>query len=83
MVCPCCGADVDVYQGGISCHLGCCFQCDLEDFDRISAAMELAKAEVSASKAIETVPLDRLEAALEASESMLFDAKMHVLEVFG
>ena len=60
----------------------CMFMCGLEDLPRIAAAMELAKAEVAASNATETVSLDRLEGAIEASEDMLFQARMRVLEVF-
>ena len=60
----------------------CLFMCGLEDLPRIAAAMELARAEVAASNAVWGVPMERLEPAIEASEDMLFQAKMRVLEVF-
>ena len=89
--CPCCGGPMQKYDDPyassfLACNSEsdeCMFVCDIKNFHRIAAAMELAKAEVVASNATWSVPLDRLEAALEASESMLFDAKMRVLEVFG
>lgn len=60
----------------------CWFRCDKADLPRITAAMELAKAEVAASNATMNVPLERLDAAMEAAEAMLFQAKMRILEVF-
>lgn len=52
------------------------------DYPKVAAAMELAKAEVAASNAVRSVPLARLESAVEASEDILFQARMRVLEVF-
>ena len=51
-------------------------------WNQYAAAMELAKAEADASNAVWSVPLERLEPAVEAAEDMLFQAKMRVLEVF-
>jgi len=85
--CPMCGSEPEVRRL-IVCGTKVvrCVQCVTEMppeiWKKYAAAMELAKAEVAASNAVWSVPLDRLEAALEASESMLFDAKMRVLEVF-
>ena len=53
------------------------------DYPKVAAAMELAKAEVAASSAVCSVPLERLEPAVEAAEAVLFHAKMRVLEVFN
>lgn len=53
------------------------------DYPKVSAAMELAKAEVASSGAVWGVPLERLEPTIEASEDMLFQARMRVLEVFN
>lgn len=81
--CPVCGGrltgDVD---GVVICWSGCSFRCGGYALPRIAAAMELAKAEVAASNAVCSVPLERLEPAVEAAEDMLFQAKMRVLEVF-
>ena len=52
-------------------------------WNRYAVAMELAKAEVAASNAVWSVPLGRLEPAVEAAEDVLFQAKMRVLEVFN
>lgn len=80
--CPCCGwvNEANLYNS-FACTQ-CLFMCTKHDFNRIAAAMELAKAEVAAFNAAFNVPLERLEAAIEASEDMLFQARMRVLEVF-
>ena len=82
-VCPVCLGTLMLEEDGHK--YGCCdcyFGCNLEDLPRIAAAMELAKAEVAASNAVWSVPLERLEPAVEAAEAVLFQAKMRVLEVF-
>lgn len=56
---------------------------DEKPWNQYASAMELARAEVSASNVVWSVPLERLEPAINASEDMLFQAKMRVLEVFG
>ena len=88
--CPCCGDGPDIlvdlfdkhgkYPKGYSC---CGAElAELDQWNQYAAAMELAKAEVAAFNAAFNVPLERLEAAIEASEDMLFQARMRVLEVF-
>ena len=54
----------------------------VQGWNQYAAAMGLAQAEVAASNAIWSVPLERVESAVEAGEDMLFQAKMRVLEVF-
>lgn len=81
--CPCCGVIVMVLSKGTIECFKCPFVCAVKDFTRIAAAMELAKAEVAASNAVWSVPLERVEATVEAGEDMLFQAKMRVLEVFN
>ena len=84
--CPRCGETPKriQYKAGGFGH-SCCgaeFFCTTY-WNQYAAAMELAKAEVAASNAVWSVPLERLEPAVEAAEDMLFQAKMRVLEVFG
>lgn len=86
--CPVCGAEMsETYLGWVCMNTSlenpCSFRIAKERLPRIAAAMELARAEVAASDAVWSVPLQRLEPAIEASEDMLFQAKMRVLEVFG
>lgn len=81
--CPCCGGIVMVLSKGTIECFKCPFTCAVKDFPRIAAAMELAKAEAAASSAVWSVPLERLEPAIEASEDMLFQARLRVLEVFN
>ena len=78
---PCCDGELHLHYEIFKCQ-SCPFVCSPKDLPRIAAAMELAKAEVAASNAVWSVPLERLEPAVEAAEDMLFQAKMRVLEVF-
>lgn len=81
--CPVCGSELSgSVDGIIECKNGCSFRCGGYALPRISAAMELAKAEVASSNIVWSVPLERLEPAIEASEDMLFQARLRVLEVF-
>lgn len=91
--CPLCSKDVkkSIWRPEYECCAGsvvitvkCCGMeaLTVELWNRYAAAMELAKAEVAASNAAFNVPLERLKAAIEASEDMLFQARMRVLEVF-
>ena len=81
--CPVCQKGTIMFKENLSCECSQCrFQCHHGQIERIAAAMELAKAEVAASNAVWSVPLERLEPAVEAAEDMLFQAKMRVLEVF-
>lgn len=81
--CPVCQKGTIMFKENLSCECSQCrFQCHHGQIERIAAAMELAKAEVAASNAVWSVPLARLEPAVEAAEDMLFQAKMRVLEVF-
>ena len=81
--CPVCQKGTIMFKENLSCEcLQCRFQCHHGQIERIAAAMELAKAEAAASNAVWSVPLERLEPAVEAAEDMLFQAKMRVLEVF-
>ena len=91
--CPICGKDVkksiwrpeyEGCAGNVVITVKCCGMeaLTVELWNRYAAAMELAKAEVDSNAAF-NVPLERLEAALEASEDMLFQARMRVLEVFN
>ena len=91
--CPVCGKDFkksilrQEYEGcvGSLATVKCCGMeaVTVELWNRYAAAMELAKAEVAASNVVWSVPLERLEPAVEAGEDLLFQAKMRVLEVFG
>ena len=89
--CPICGEEPDIlidlfdkhekYPKGYDC---CEVQCrTLTTWNQYAAAMELAKAEVVTANATCGVPLDRLEARIEANRRLLSEAKMRVLEVFG
>ena len=82
--CPVCQKGTIMFKENLSCECSQCrFQCHHGQIERIAAAMELAKAEAAASNAVWSVPLERLEPAVDAAEDMLFQAKMRVLEVFG
>lgn len=84
--CPLCGKDPEVWcrDEEIRIRIVCCKHATYSTpgWNQYSAAMELAKAEVAASNAAFNVQLERLKAAIEASEDMLFQARMRVLEVF-
>ena len=91
--CPLCGKDVkrsiwrpeyEGCAGSVVVTVKCCGMeaLTVELWNQYAAAMELAKAEVAASNAILSVPLERVEATVEAGEDMIFQAKMRVLEVF-
>lgn len=81
--CPCCGCPMkETYLGFVCPAVNCAFRCSTNSLPRVAAAMELAKAEVVASNAVWSVPLERLEPAVEAAETVLFQARMRVLEVF-
>lgn len=91
--CPLCGKDVkksiwrpqyEGCAGSVVVTVRCCGMeaVGIKLWNQYAAAMELAKAEVAASNAVWSVPLERLEPAVDAAEDMLFQAKMRVLEVF-
>lgn len=81
--CPVCQKGAIMFKENLSCECSQCrFRCHHGQIERVAAAMELARAEVAASNAVRSVPLARLESAVEASEDILFQARMRVLEVF-
>ena len=84
MKCPFCGdAMVTTKDQIVVCeNADCATMFNEWDYPKVCAAMELAKAEVAASNAIWSVPLERVESTVEAGEDMLFQARMRVLEVF-
>lgn len=83
--CPFCGEAMIFTEDKIALceNSDCATMFNEWDYPKVAAAMELAKAEVAASNAVLSVPLERLEPAVEATEDMLFQAKMRVLEVFN
>ena len=86
--CPICGKRPTFFLCGRGCKGWEAFRCcgaEIEhrkNWNRYAAAMELAKAEVAASNVVWSVPMERLDPAVEAAEDMLFQARMRVLEVF-
>ena len=82
--CPVCGESLITTEDTIMLceNSDCATMFNEWDYPKVAAAMELAKAEVAASNAVWSVPLERLEPAVEAAEAVLFQAKMRVLEVF-
>jgi len=87
--CPICGEEPlcppdEGCAGSVVITIKCCGMeaLTVELWNQYAAAMELAKAEVASSNIVWSVPLERLEPAIEASEDMLFQARMRVLEVF-
>ena len=94
LICPCCGEEADLMgvSGFVECT-ECMFMCDIEQFPRISAAMELAKAEVvldvSSTRLLEdssiqdgTVELEDWRISHQQIMKRLMAAKDRVLEVF-
>jgi hypothetical protein len=81
--CPCCGGNRDsgFAAESFSC-IDCMFMCETKDLPRIAAAMDLARTEVNELKAYH-VPLERLDAAMEAADGMVEQARERVLEAFG
>jgi hypothetical protein len=81
--CPCCGNDLE-YRHELKAYVcdECQFRCPSLFLPRVAAAMELAQAEVNALKAYH-VPLERLDAAMEAADGMVEQARERVIEVFG
>ena len=88
MKCPCCGGPVqqcdDPYASSfIACNSEndeCMFVCDIKNFSRISAAMDLARAEVNRAETIKQTDLDEeIHDAYNARQN----AHKRVLEVFG
>ncbi len=82
--CPFCGEAMITTEDKIMLceNSDCATMFNEWDYPKVAAAMELAGAEVAASNAVWSVPLERLEPAVEAAEAVLFQAKMRVLEVF-
>lgn len=84
--CPCCEGSLNVYEGGVECK-NCPFQCAIENFEQICAAMELAKATRTLEDAME--PLNsgkrKMGQALPAIRLAMEDQRaceQRVLEVF-
>lgn len=68
---------MDIHEGGVACHSGCPFQCAIEHFPKVAAAMELARAEMKL--------LDSIQAYAGYDQALIArtKAREHVLEVFG
>ena len=91
--CPVCGKDVkrsiwrpeyEGCAGSVVVTIKCCGMeaVSVPLWNQYAAAMELARAEVAIAKAME-VPLDRIDAALDAVDGWQENARERVLEVFG
>lgn len=80
--CPVCGSNnFGVIKPLIAVCDSCSFRCGAKDLPRISAAMELAKAEVAFDKAHD-VSDDRLENSVNAMADVVLEKLHRVLEVF-
>ena len=79
--CPLCGNTLQMDQWKWPECTKCPFRCALSDFPSITAAMELARAEVAFDKAHD-VSDDRLENAVNTMADVVLEKLHHVLEVF-
>ena len=85
--CPCCGGPMQKYDDPyastfVACNSGndeCMFVCDINNFQRITAAMELARVCVDADAAMRANDNDD---EMPAIYERFSDAEQRVLEVF-